>query len=66
MAETPMTSAEVAALWGVSVMTVHRWVDAGLFDVPPNRLPGGGKREGAYVFDRAAITEQYERERTQT
>lgn len=66
MPDQLMTSAEVAALWSVSVMTVHRWVEAGLFDVAPNRLPGGGKREGAYVFDRTSILAQYERERTET
>lgn len=66
MAAKPMTSAEVAALYSVSVMTVHRWAEAGLFDVAPTRLPGGEKREGAYIFDRDAVTAQYERERTET
>ena len=63
MPSKTMSSQEVADLFGVTVMTVHRWVDAGLFDVAPERLPGGEKRQGPYVFDRAAITAQAEREK---
>lgn len=53
-----MSSEEVAALYGVSVMTVHRWVAGGLFDVAPERLNG----KGPYVFDREATVKQHQRE----
>jgi predicted site-specific integrase-resolvase len=57
-----MSSQEVADLYGVEVITVHRWAKAGLFDVPPERLPGGARRLGAYVFDREAVEAQHQRE----
>jgi predicted site-specific integrase-resolvase len=60
-----MSSQEVADLYGVEVITVHRWAKAGLFDVPPDRLPGAGKRQGAYIFDREAIEAQHQREQAE-
>lgn len=54
-----MTAKEVATLWGVSVMTVHRWANAGQFDegVVLDRL-----ENRQLVFDRAATVAQHERE----
>ena len=52
-----MTTSEVAALWGVSVMTVHRWVDSGQFAVAPERL---ANRQ--LVFDREATVKQHAEE----
>lgn len=52
-----MTTSEVAALWGVSVMTVHRWVEAGQFTVEPERL---ANRQ--LVFDREATVKQHAEE----
>ena len=58
-----MTAKEVAALWGVSVMTVHRWVNSGQFDegVVMDRLANN-----QLVFDRAATVAQHERETAQS
>ena len=58
-----MSTQEVADLYGVTKMTVTRWVEAGRFDPPPGRI-GGGKVV-TYVFTRDAVMAQYERERAQ-
>lgn len=46
-----VTTSQVAAMCGVTVRTVHRWVDAGRLR-PMHQLPG---ETGAYLFDPAEI-----------
>lgn len=47
-----ITTAQVAAIYGVNVRTVHNWARSGRM---PYELKIRGKR-GAYVFDLATVT----------
>lgn len=57
----PMSAQEVADLYGVTKMTVTRWIKAGRFDVPPQELHTGTGQRKPYLFDRAAVMAQRER-----
>ena len=58
-----MTAREVAALYGVHIVTVHRWVKRGLFDegaVEVFESPGGVRDR--VLFNREIVEAQHERE----
>lgn len=57
-----MSTSEVAALYGVTKMTVIRWVEAGRFDPAPERMHTGTGQRKPFLFDRAAVLAQRERE----
>lgn len=58
-----MTAREVAQLYGVHTVTVHRWVRRGLFDegaVEKFESPGGIRDR--VLFNREIVEAQHERE----
>lgn len=57
-----MSTSEVAALYGVTKMTVIRWAEAGRFDPAPDRMLTGTGQRRPYLFDRAAVLAQRKRE----
>lgn len=61
--DKPMTAREVAELYGVNIVTVHRWVKRKLFDEGVVTVFGspGGIRDRV-LFDRQLVTEQHKRE----
>lgn len=59
--DKPMTALEVAELYGVSKVTVYRWVSRGLFDEGTVTTFEGNVRDRV-IFDRAKVLTQHARE----
>lgn len=57
----PMSAQEVADLYGVTKMTVIRWIEGDRFDVAPQRIHTGTGQRKPYLFDRDAVMAQRER-----
>ncbi|PZO99721.1 MAG: hypothetical protein DI609_07700 [Corynebacterium urealyticum] len=53
---TPLTALQVAKKFGVTPVTIQRWVRAGR--LPATKLPG---RNGAYLFDGETIRKMADR-----
>lgn len=49
----------VAALYGVSRMTVYRWANSGQFDVAPSVVSTPSGKHNRLLFDVDAVAEQY-------
>lgn len=61
--DKPMTAREVAELYGVNIVTVHRWVKRKLFDKGVvTSFPSPSGRRERVIFDRKLLLEQHERE----
>jgi hypothetical protein len=62
MAQTIATAAQVAALYGVNISTVYRWIQTGQFTPAPQHVPSFTGKQDRYLFDREAVARQFRAE----